>query len=303
MAGCAGAHDTVGVGAGQDAVTVEEGVTEGGVPRNRTTRGRTGQLLRRGFRWRQGVRHCCCGGAAVRTLTISDPTLLTGKVPPPPAISWYAAFWADDLAAAVADGGKVSVWADRSGNGRSLTQADSAKQPIFRHASSLLNHRSAVEFDGSDDFMRTATWTDVAQVISYVIVFQPRTLVTYNAVLDKATNTDGMYLGIESDKLVLWAGSLDWSQGTASAGVSYAARALFNGTSSRANVNGSGLSSGTNVGLGKSNGLSVAANRVGGTNSAITVAFVAMYAGDVTGHANWGAFCAWVAAVYGLTLG
>lgn len=40
MAGCAGAHDTVGVGAGQDAVTVEEGVTEGGVSWDRTTRGR-----------------------------------------------------------------------------------------------------------------------------------------------------------------------------------------------------------------------------------------------------------------------
>lgn len=239
--------------------------------------------------------------SVVRTLTISDPTMM-GGVTPPPAISWHAAFWADDLVASIADAGKVSVWPDRSGNSRALAQSDSGKQPALRHASSMLNRRPAVEFDGSDDFMRTATWSDVSQPISYVIIFHPRSLATYNAVLDKATNTEGMYFGIESGKWTLWAGSSVWSQGSASAGVSYAARALLHESSSRANINGSALSAATWVGNGKSNGLTIAANRAGGSNSPITVAFAAMYAGDVTAHAKWGAFCAWVSAVYGLTL-
>lgn len=47
----------------------------------------------------------------------------------------------------------VSIWADKSGNGRNATQAVAAKQPLY---SSTLNGRNVISFQGVDDTMQVA---------------------------------------------------------------------------------------------------------------------------------------------------
>jgi photosystem II stability/assembly factor-like uncharacterized protein len=50
-----------------------------------------------------------------------------------------------------ATGGKVSAWADQSGEGRSATQATAAAQPAL--VANALNGKPVISFDGTSDFM------------------------------------------------------------------------------------------------------------------------------------------------------
>lgn len=85
-------------------------------------------------------------------------------------ITWNRAFWASDPDwTAPAGGGAVSSWRDGSGNGLNATQASGAKQPLFRSSYAGLNSKPAVEFDGSDDGLVTAS-SALAQPVTYVAV-------------------------------------------------------------------------------------------------------------------------------------
>jgi hypothetical protein len=86
----------------------------------------------------------------------------------PSTIGWYASYSADAILAA--DGSLVAQWNDTSGNARHLTQATSASQPTYRSSVSVLNGKPAVEFDGVDDFIRSAALT-LAQPFGIVVVF------------------------------------------------------------------------------------------------------------------------------------
>lgn len=49
----------------------------------------------------------------------------------------------------------VRTWSDQSGNGNHVEQTDTAKQPAL----STFNGRPALDFDGVDDFLRTASFS------------------------------------------------------------------------------------------------------------------------------------------------
>jgi hypothetical protein len=63
------------------------------------------------------------------------------------------ALWLDaaDASTITESGGAVSQWDDKSGNGRHVTQATAADQPIF--TANAINGRSALAFDGVNDGM------------------------------------------------------------------------------------------------------------------------------------------------------
>lgn len=67
----------------------------------------------------------------------------------PAAIS--TALWLDaaDSSTITESGGAVSVWADKSGNGRDASQTTSASQPAY--GTQTVNGHNVVTFDGSDD--------------------------------------------------------------------------------------------------------------------------------------------------------
>ena len=57
------------------------------------------------------------------------------------------------------DGDAVAQWDDVSGNARHATQATAAARPTFRKSSG----GTWVSFDGVDDYLATASWTDLSQ--------------------------------------------------------------------------------------------------------------------------------------------
>ena len=62
------------------------------------------------------------------------------------------------------------------------------------------------------------------------------------------------------------------------------------------------MSLGANPGSGTSTGLTLGAKRDGTTFANVYVAFLGVYAGDVTAAGNWSAFCTWVNGTYGVSL-
>ena len=74
----------------------------------------------------------------------------------------YAWFKPESLASSYANGDPISSWADSSGNGRDVSQATSANQPLaFANA---INGYMAADFDGINDFLSSASYTQSGDV-------------------------------------------------------------------------------------------------------------------------------------------
>ena len=230
-----------------------------------------------------------------------DP--LARSVIPPPTSGMHAEFWATDLAGNV-DGSTVATWADRSGNGRDLTQASPGLRPLFRQSVASLNTQEAVEFDGVDDWMR-ATWAATSQPVTYLAVARIISLGTGSRfVADKATGTSAMaFYWTAGVGWSLYAGTSEWLVASpAPATGAHAMRALLNGTSSRANLDGTLMSAATDIGTGQSDGVTLAARRDAAGPANMAVAYFGVYVGDATAAGWWSGFCTWVADSYGLTI-
>lgn len=77
------------------------------------------------------------------------------------------AWWkADSLA--LSNGAAVTSWSDSSGNGRTLTQATGANQPVFNTAQ--VNGLPVVTFDGTNDYLATAAFASPTSGASVFVV-------------------------------------------------------------------------------------------------------------------------------------
>ena len=219
------------------------------------------------------------------------------------SVSWFAAFSADDLA--LSDGGAVSTWADRSGNARDASQGTSGNRPTYRATVAALNSKPAVEFDGSNDFLRTSSWTAISQPISVVAILS--ILATGSGSRFIADGISSNPMAVYWNATVSWAmyaGTSEWAQGSPNPSTgAKGLRALLNGTSSRFAVNGTVLSAATNIGSGTMTGLTIGAKRDDTGSANMQLAFLGLYAGDVTADGNWSDFKAWAASYYGVTVG
>lgn len=222
----------------------------------------------------------------------------------PPEVGWHAAWWADDVS--LGDGDEVSTWSDRTGNGRDLTQATSGRYPLFRPTVSSLNNKAAVEFDGTDDYLRWTSGSGLSQPVTYVLVMRIRTASSRQVVyMDSAdSGTAAALFKFNADTgWNLFAGSGFAGATSPAIGVgNFAVRAMTNGSSSRFNINGTATSPTTNAGANQLYGVTLGAHRDNSSAAAISVAFAAVYPGDVTADAGWAAFTAWVSDTYGMTL-
>lgn len=245
----------------------------------------------------------------MRTLTIADPALIGAKgVAAPPAISWHAAFWADDPDwSDPGDGIAVSSWRDLSGNGRTLSQGTGSNQPLYRASVVGLNGRSGVEFDGSNDRMVTAAWSSLSQPFSYVLIATWSSLGSgQRGAMDGPSGSPAaLFTDATAGRINLYSGGGGYWQGPTISTGKHAVRAKFQSSSSAINVDGSGPGSNVPAGPGTTGntGLTLGSLRDGSGASAMTAAFAGVYAGDVTAAGNWEAFCAWVSTIYGSTLG
>ena len=85
------------------------------------------------------------------------------------------AAWLDAAAPYITLGTGVATWADRSGHSNHVTQATGAAQPAYSTSVAALNNKPAVNFDGTDDVLARATFTQgaIAQPNTIFLVAEP----------------------------------------------------------------------------------------------------------------------------------
>jgi hypothetical protein len=134
-----------------------------------------------------------------------------------------------DVTPAAADADPVGVWQDQSGNGRNVTQATAGFRPLLKLA--VQNGRSVVRFDGTNDFLATATPT-LNQPLSIFVVGKlsaaGQVLVDGNAV---GAGETAIYTAVAQSNYTMFAGSAA-DTGTAFDTSYHTLSALFSGTSS-----------------------------------------------------------------------
>jgi hypothetical protein len=95
------------------------------------------------------------------------------------------ALWLDAAdSATITTATGVSVWADKSGNGRNATQTTGGKQPI---RSNTINGKSVITFQGTDDTMSVANASDFNATSQTVIVVARQTTAANQALLYKGS--------------------------------------------------------------------------------------------------------------------
>lgn len=80
------------------------------------------------------------------------------------------ALWLDaaDPSTIIQSGGSVSLWNDKSGNGRHVGQAIALNRPTY--SATGLNSRPAIDFDGTNDFLKNSSF-EPAGALSCFVVF------------------------------------------------------------------------------------------------------------------------------------
>lgn len=158
-----------------------------------------------------GAKTVTVGAAAGQTFTVNAWALTD--------VTGLQGWWRADAGnVTIATG--VSQWNDTSGNARHLTQATGSAQPA--HTSSLagMNNQPAVTFDGSNDQLTGAAWSNFVAVGAYTIMaaIYPTAAPTNSATIyantgilsDPASGLIGLYLRSAPDVgLYNWDGSED----------------------------------------------------------------------------------------------
>ena len=75
--------------------------------------------------------------------------------------------WLDANRLSLPDNSAISSWTDFSGNNNHAIQASSSRQPLFK--TSLINGISAVDFDGSNDFLQFSSHITTDQTSVFTV--------------------------------------------------------------------------------------------------------------------------------------
>jgi hypothetical protein len=140
------------------------------------------------------------------------------------------------------DGDAVQQWNDKSGNARHVSNGGGNTRPLYKTA--VQNSKSAVRFDGSNDYLR---------VTSSVVAAQPITVFIVVDMNGDGVITDGVNIGsrctlaygvVTGGKLSLYGGTA-WVEGVHTRGAVHSYRAVYNGASSASYVDGVQLATGS----------------------------------------------------------
>jgi hypothetical protein len=126
----------------------------------------------------------------------------------PKSIAGLEAWYAADVASSITIATGVQQWSDLSGKGRHLIQNTTNNQPL--HNSVTLNGKPTVTFDGTNDSLRTASFT-LNQPHSYFFAFRFESAAIGGRVLDAGTQgiaRAGEFIRIDVNNIWLFAGSI-----------------------------------------------------------------------------------------------
>jgi PKD repeat protein len=169
---------------------------------------------------------------------------------------------------------KVSQWNDCSGQGNNASQVASGAKP--QYVSNTLNGYPVIQFDGVDDFIKTAAFT-LNQPENVFIVYKPNTWVNNSYFFDGNTiDNMGLILFSIAPKIYLYAGNLAVSNSNATIGIYHIGEFLFNGPSSSITVDASIATHG-NAGSNNAGGFTLGGDGSGMHNSSSAVAEVLIY--------------------------
>jgi hypothetical protein len=150
----------------------------------------------------------------------------------------------------------VSQWNDISGNGRHLTQATGASQPTYNAGSGF----PYLQFDGTDDFMKTGSFTQ-SQPISVYFVGQQVTWTNTDIFWDGLAAGCQAFQNGSTPNIGINAGSTLGSVSSLAVGANGILCAVFNGASSSLRHNRNSAITGA-AGAGNPDGFTLGSTRV-----------------------------------------
>lgn len=162
---------------------------------------------------------------------------------------------AQDAASVVLTSGVVSQWNDKSGNNRHATQSTAANRPTHNTSTVKSSH---IVFDGANDSLNIASWGNVNQPFTRVMVFNPVAVTQYRWLMQSYPPGAGTDQG---DAFYTTTGirTLAGAHGTdvpCVQNTSYIRIAQVNGSSSNVYTNGTAIGT-HNVGANVQNGLAI----------------------------------------------
>ncbi len=214
----------------------------------------------------------------------------------PLTVGWTHAYWAEGpefVALGLSNGGAVGTFPDEIGTA-DLTQGTGSAQPAFQSSVAALGNRATVKSDGAD-WVGPTTITIITQPFSVVVV---ESGATAGSLLVSTTGDLGWCFYMSGGVWLANAGSTI-SGGSADSGA-HMLRFYANSASSKLAEDETVVVTGNagTYGAGPIQLFRIPA----GFNSAAHLAFVGIYAGDVTTDPKWASFKAWAATHYGLTI-
>jgi hypothetical protein len=155
-----------------------------------------------------------------------------------------SAFDATSGGNAVAAGGTIARWQDKSGNGRHFVQAGSTLQPTL--TASGRNGRSVVTFDATNDCMTSAATQNIAQPATWIFVYKtPSSVASGWALVDSSVDRVHVYSASGSDLRMYTAGGSIVLESSVVADTWRIGTYHFNGASSQGRSNGVQSATGT----------------------------------------------------------
>lgn len=200
----------------------------------------------------------------------SDDTFTPDKVTSATLAAWYEF---DDLSTITKNAAdSVSAWADKSGNNRTLSQTTDNNKPEWSI--------NGVTFDGSSDYMKTATFTLNQPFVIYAII-KPVTWTNLDYIWDGYTAASTRLLqSATTPRVELNAGtSLIESTGYFTLGSYHLVKGYYNSTTSIFQIDNNTAVTG-NAGTTNAAGFTLGAYGNGGTRWAnVIVKYVIIYSG------------------------
>lgn len=160
----------------------------------------------------------------------------------PPVAGYLLWFDASDTASITdAGAGAVSQWNDKSGNGLHLTQGTGANRPTT--GTRTLNSKNVVDFDGTNDVLITADFTQAQPVTVFAVAAEDVTTAGAQQVVGNGNVTPTLFSQF-STTYRYFAGTLQSGSGLSVDTNPHIWVGVFNGVSSSLRIDGTPVSTG-----------------------------------------------------------